>query len=418
MKPHTENLSSVGDASVSAEASEQSMVRILIAEDEEPTIDALVYILKREGYLVQGAENGRKALELLQKNKFQILITDIEMPEMNGIELLREIQDKNIEIATLVITGYGEKSLIKKLLRMGCDDFLDKPFSRDDVLQAVSRVLEKVDSQKQKFEEKLKNESFEILKQKEEMHKKADHLEKEIQSARKAHETLLKIPTSNLATMHIASRPLGTLGGDFIHLEEKNNKCYVVLADVSGHDMGASYHTVLLKSACDNISWGGMTSARILEKINEGLMSSSEEPRMVCALALIVDVLTGEVDVSSAASPKVRVIGDSGVVEKPDLVGYPLGIDGEIEQVSESFFIEKNEVVLISTDGLFDSYRVNGQSSKKEVFGGTALRNYLQVADRSSVENFSEGVIDECLRFCRFKQKDDFLLVSIKLPEG
>lgn len=79
--------------------------KILVAEDEEITLKHLVNTLKREGYLVLGTKNGREALDEISRDHYDVLITDIKMPEMNGIELLEKTKEISPEIEVLIITG-------------------------------------------------------------------------------------------------------------------------------------------------------------------------------------------------------------------------------------------------------------------------------------------------------------------------
>lgn len=121
---------------------------VLIAEDEFQTRYSLTLILKRAGFKVTAAENGEEALALVAKaletgSTFDLLITDILMPRMTGVELLDALIDRSWQLPTLVITGYGDKDTVIELLRRDCADFLDKPFDEATVLKRVDFILKK-----------------------------------------------------------------------------------------------------------------------------------------------------------------------------------------------------------------------------------------------------------------------------------
>jgi len=135
---------------------------IIVAEDELSLSSSLQFILTAAGYTVSMVPNGREALikiqnSLLERTTIDLLITDIAMPTMTGVELIRALRNQSVQIPVLVITGYGDKELLVELMRLGCQDFLDKPFSQDDLERRVHMILTKTEEQdlEQKRKESL-----------------------------------------------------------------------------------------------------------------------------------------------------------------------------------------------------------------------------------------------------------------------
>src|SRR5512137_1306395 len=91
---------------------------ILIVDDEEIIRESLSFILKKEGYRVQEAANGKAALELVKKDSFDLVVTDLEMPEMKGVELLEQISQVSPETLVVIITAYGSIDTAIAPLRM------------------------------------------------------------------------------------------------------------------------------------------------------------------------------------------------------------------------------------------------------------------------------------------------------------
>jgi len=116
--------------------------RILIAEDEEITLKHLLSTLQKEGYEVVGLSNGLKALERIEEENFDVLIADIKMPGLTGIELLEKIKDKNIETEVLIITGYGSIDSAVTAMKKGAYDYLTKPFELDEMLLKIKKIYE------------------------------------------------------------------------------------------------------------------------------------------------------------------------------------------------------------------------------------------------------------------------------------
>lgn len=117
--------------------------KILIAEDEEITLKHLVNTLKREGYDVLGTRNGREALEEISRDHYDVLITDIKMPEMNGIELLEKVKEKNSDIEVLIVTGFGSIGSAVEAIKKGAYEYITKPFDLDELIIKVKNIHER-----------------------------------------------------------------------------------------------------------------------------------------------------------------------------------------------------------------------------------------------------------------------------------
>lgn len=117
--------------------------RILVAEDEEITLKHLVNTLKKEGYLVTGTRNGRDALEEIAHDNYDVLITDIKMPEMNGIDLLEKAKGIHPEIEVLIITGFGSIGSAVEAMKKGAYEYITKPFDLDELILKVKNIHER-----------------------------------------------------------------------------------------------------------------------------------------------------------------------------------------------------------------------------------------------------------------------------------
>jgi len=117
--------------------------RILVVDDERSMREMLEILLRREGYEVAVAENGRRALALIKTHPFDMIISDIKMPDVSGIEVLRAAKAANEQIIGIMITAYGSKESIQEVLRLGAADYLDKPFNVDELRFRVRKELER-----------------------------------------------------------------------------------------------------------------------------------------------------------------------------------------------------------------------------------------------------------------------------------
>ena len=116
--------------------------KILVVDDEKIIRESLSYILKKEGYEVEEAENGKVAYNILRERSFDLVITDLEMPEMKGIELLEQIRKLNVQTSTVVITAYGSLETAISALRNGASDYILKPIEFDELLIKVKKLFD------------------------------------------------------------------------------------------------------------------------------------------------------------------------------------------------------------------------------------------------------------------------------------
>jgi len=116
--------------------------RILVVDDEESLREMLKEFLEGEGMLVELAQNGREALEKLRSLSLDLILLDLRMPGMSGIEVLQEIKKEEPELPVVVITAYGSVDNAVETLKMGAFDFITKPFKLEELLNIISRALE------------------------------------------------------------------------------------------------------------------------------------------------------------------------------------------------------------------------------------------------------------------------------------
>ncbi len=116
---------------------------ILIVDDEAEQLDSLRVGLKSSGFKVFEALNAEDALKLLNHGpeKIDIVITDYAMPGMNGMELLKKLREKNKTLPVILMTAYSKKDLVIDALRNSCDGFIEKPFTLDQLLKEIDRVM-------------------------------------------------------------------------------------------------------------------------------------------------------------------------------------------------------------------------------------------------------------------------------------
>ena len=115
---------------------------ILVVDDEENAREGLSKILSKEGYRVETASNGKEAIDNLKRQRYDLVITDMRMPLMDGFEVLREIKKMDENIGVIMITAYGEVESYLEAMNMGAFEYINKPVRVNELKRVIAKVLE------------------------------------------------------------------------------------------------------------------------------------------------------------------------------------------------------------------------------------------------------------------------------------
>ncbi len=116
---------------------------VYVIDDDDAVRHSLEFLLKTAGIAVSGFESAKAFLEILPRIKSGCIITDVRMPEITGIDLLRRVKESGVDIPVIVITGHGDVSLAVEAMKIGAVDFLEKPFDDDLLVASVRSALNK-----------------------------------------------------------------------------------------------------------------------------------------------------------------------------------------------------------------------------------------------------------------------------------
>jgi DNA-binding NtrC family response regulator len=117
--------------------------RVLVVDDEKFIRDIIADFLGMEGYIVRTAEDGTSAVSELERARYDMVISDLKMPKMGGLDLLREVTRAHPETLTVIMTGFGTVETAIDAMKRGAYDYILKPFKVEEVVHIVQRGLEK-----------------------------------------------------------------------------------------------------------------------------------------------------------------------------------------------------------------------------------------------------------------------------------
>jgi len=129
--------------------------RILIVDDDENIRKVLTTILEDEGYIVEAVENGKRAIEKTKRNFYNLVLIDIRLPDIEGIELLTKMKDTVPKTRKIIITGYPTLQNAIEAVNKGADAYILKPFDMESVLQTIRDQRKKQEEERKYSEEKV-----------------------------------------------------------------------------------------------------------------------------------------------------------------------------------------------------------------------------------------------------------------------
>jgi DNA-binding response OmpR family regulator len=120
-----------------------SPFHILLMEDEASMANGLKMVLQEEGYDVDLAMTGKSALDKFDRKSFDLLLADLRLPDIDGMEVIKQVKEKRPETEAIIITGYPSVSSAVESVKIGVYDYLRKPFTEDELMEAVGGALKK-----------------------------------------------------------------------------------------------------------------------------------------------------------------------------------------------------------------------------------------------------------------------------------
>jgi len=122
-------------------------IKILVVDDEKVIIRSVEMVLKSEGYEIESASSGKEAILKMEQNSYNLVLTDLNMPEMDGITLIRWLRQKRPDIGIVILTGYPSQETIKEALELGIIDYVPKPFTPAVLTDVTLRAVEWLNKQ-------------------------------------------------------------------------------------------------------------------------------------------------------------------------------------------------------------------------------------------------------------------------------
>lgn len=341
-------------------------MKILLVEDNPDDLLFARHALAKLGHTVIGVDNGAAALEQFDRERPDLVITDIYMPGMDGFTLTRAVQQKAAPRwqPVLFLSGYRDDELQVKAMQMGADGYVVKPVSAemlDARLKVIARLLT---MQRQAEERAAELESYYAAEEEEK--RVAEHLIRRLVNVDKLNDPAIAYWISAAALF----------SGDLIAAARTPaHVLHVLLADGTGHGLSASINVLPIIAPFYRMTEKGFGIDAIVREMNQKVRQFLPEDRFVAATLAAIDFREGFVRVWNGGNPEPLLLDRAGATEHVfDLRHTPLGVlnDDEFETVTETHVFRQDDQLIFYSDGVVEAE--NGQG---EMFGFQRLADAM-----------------------------------------
>jgi sigma-B regulation protein RsbU (phosphoserine phosphatase) len=338
----------------------KTSAKLLIIDDDEVVRASLAAYLDDSGFQVLQAGNGLQGLEVFEREQPDVIICDLRMPQIDGLELIRRINVINSEVPVIVVSGAGVMSDAVEALRLGAADYLIKPLEDLAVLEhSIRRALDRshLRLENQRYREKLEAANREL--------QASLHLLQEDQNAgRQVQMNMLPVTPWQVDGLEFSHQiiPSLYLSGDFVdyfRVDERRVAFY--LADVSGHGASSAFVTVLLKFMTTRLLYEWRRNgvlpefkpSDVLGHINRGLLNC-KLGKHVTMLGGVIDEENDTLTYSIGGHLPLPVLYSEGKASYLEGRGLPVGLFEEatygdlVMQLPQSFSLS------LMSDGILD----------------------------------------------------------------
>lgn len=388
----------------------QSQLKIILAEDHAIQRAYLSLLINKLGYEVIPAEDGLEALRLVNETDVQILISDLNMPKLNGIELTQEVRKLKLDryVHIIMMTGRDEDDVRGKALEAGVDDFMTKgrnPAMLAARIRAATRLV---------HHEKELAERNRILKE------ANDRIQDDLRVAALAQRRLLPDIHDEILGFRVASAfvPSSFVSGDMFGcfaLNEQKLGFYAV--DVSGHGVHASLLSVAIGHLITPEFFrtkavrpdGTHDPAALVADLNVRFCSSESDEyfTMFCG---VVDRKSGQFDYCQAGHPSPFYVRPNGYVQTVGDGGFPVGMMCSAEFENRSMLFENGASLILCSDAATEA-----ENCENTRFGDDRLREIAKTVGCVGSESIPDCVV-RALRNWRDGKplEDDLTVVALE----
>jgi sigma-B regulation protein RsbU (phosphoserine phosphatase) len=370
-----------------------SLAHVLVVDDLADNREMLCRRLERNGFTVDVARDGPQALEMLQSRPYDVVLLDIMMPELSGIDVLKTIRKTQpaAELPVVMATALHASEDVVSALDAGANDYVTKPL---DFAVVLARVRTQVSLKR--AVEQIRALERDLDRRHQALHAANQQMHDDLQAAAKVQAALLPTTAPTVAGYQFAwlFKPSATLAGDLFNLFRLDDRRIgLFVLDVSGHGVAAALLSVtvsrFLSGSADPSSmlWrqaGGdyelEPPARVAQRLGQRFPFDNQTNQFLTAIYGILDVENHEFRYVSAGHPSLLAFSSNGAATVNKSTGYPIGVEGE-DYEEQHFQLDPGSRLYLYSDGITEARNAQGQ-----LFGEKRLIDFLRSANKDPLD--------------------------------
>lgn len=348
------------------------------------------------------AADGMEALsQLEQKVFFDMVLTDINMPRMDGLSLISKIRELHPLLKSVIISAYGDMKNIRSALNNGAFDFVTKPIDFSDLEITIQRTLEEARATRLAYDNQ----------------NKLVDIEKELQIAMQIQQSILPrhfpaFPERKDFDVFAKMIPAKAVGGDlydFFLIDR--NKLGFCIGDVSGKGVPAALFMAVTKTLLKSVALQKHTPGECLKRVNKVLHAESVSEVFVTMFYGILDTKTGQLAYSNGGHNPTYILKENGTLETvaPN-GGIPISFIPDFEYTTSELTLEKNDIIVTYTDGVNEA-----MDAEENEFSEERLEGNLKENKNSSPEKVISHIFKQVEIFTKgADQSDDITMLAVQ----
>ena len=333
--------------------------RILVVDDE-PDLEQLIrQRMRREirsgQFLMEFAQDGLEALAKMKHlDRFDMVLSDINMPKMDGLELLEQIPNVDPDVKSVIVSAYGDMKNIRTAMNRGAFDFITKPIDFGDLRVTIDRTLQ----------------TSVVWREAMESRSQLVALENELNVARRMQASILptKFPRTDSFDVYANMQPARAVGGDFYDIQGLDRSCVgMAIADVSGKGVPAALFMMSSRTLVKGAAIGSSDPGTVLTTVNGVLSNDNAEMMFVTVLYAVFDPVRRSYTYACGGHDSPLVVHSDGTsTELPHTGGIALGVMPDVKYRSQTVTLEEGDTVLLYTDGVTEAQNRAGEQFRLE----------------------------------------------------
>lgn len=356
--------------------------RLLVIDDDAAVRDSIAAYLQELGYQVELAGTGQHGLELFEQNPPEVVLLDLKLPQMSGLDVLKVLTQHPADVPVIVVSGSGIMNDVVQALRYGASDYLVKPITDLEVLKhAISRGIE---------QSRLRRENVRYRQQLEAANRELQHSLNALQQDQQAgrHVQLKMFPARPLAigNYHLSHKifPSLFLSGDFVdYFTVGDSKIVFFIADVSGHGASSAFLTVLMKNLfarkrSDFGHWMDgtiLSPAAMLAQANRELLAT-EVGKHVTLCVAVLDVRDNTLIYSVAGHLPAPILCSAEGCRYLKGDNPPVGLFEDAEYAEERLDLPERFALALFSDGILETIEADGLLAKEAALLATVTEGF------------------------------------------